>query len=221
MTGRSTPIANARAFFWLFVTIWIYCVVAFGGIAIVQEGRIARYSPLVLSHGLLVMAWITVAALQAWAIDHGKLAHHRLVGRSSSFLVVLLIAVTGWVLFNFDVEFGRRGTTVGDALTLFAFLLFYGLSIVMVKRRAIDWHKRFVLMATLSLLAPAHARFLDVIGVPRAATIGLVVFTLIVPLCALDILEHRKLHKASVTAIAIALAILIAQIYFFVTLEGF
>lgn len=219
--GPNRDSSNARAFLWIFIAIWIYCVVAFAGIAVVQEGRIARYTPLVMSHGLLVMAWITVAAFQAWAIDNNRFAHHRLVGRSSAFLVLMMILVTAWVLFNFDVEFGRRGTTVGDALTLLAFLLFYGVSIAMAKRRVIDWHKRFVLMATLSLLAPAHARFLDVIGVPREATIGLVLLTLIVPLFALDMLERRKLHKASVVAIAIALAILVVQIYSFVTLEGF
>ncbi|WP_260483939.1 hypothetical protein [Sphingomicrobium flavum] len=212
---------NARAYFWVLVAIWIYCLVAFGGIAFVQEGRIARYTPLVVSHGLLVMAWIALAAFQAWAITQGKFANHRLFGRMSAVLVFLMIAVTGWVLFNFDVEFGRRGTTVGDGLTLLAFIVFYGVAIFMARRKAIDWHKRFILMATLSLLAPAHARFLDVIGVSRVATIGLVLFTMIVPLLALDILERRKLHKASVAAIAIALTTFVAQIYFFVKLEGF
>lgn len=201
--------------------ILLYAVISFGGIALAQEGRLDRYSPLIISHGALVLGWYVIVAAQASLAMRNKWSAHRLLGRLSFIHVLAMVAVSMMVTWAFVAEFGRRGTGLGDVLILATFLILYLAALVAAKRRAVDWHLRFMLAASLSMLSPAHARFLDFLGQARELTIVLVVLVYIAVPIAFDLYTRRRIHRASLVGMAVLLVMLAISVAAFVQLEGF
>lgn len=210
-----------KALFWIAVAIAVYAVVSFGGLALLSEGRRARYGLLVSSHAVLVLGWYVLVALQARFAALGKWAAHRLLGRLSALHVAAMITASSFVTWHFVEEFGRRGTGAGDMLMLTTFLILYGGALLAARRRAIDWHVRFMLGASLAMTSPAHARFLDLISLPREATILLVVLTYLAVPIGFDLYTRRKIHRATYAVMAILFVLLAISVAVFVQLEGF
>ena len=210
-----------KALFWIAVAIAIYAVVSFGGLALLSEGRRARYGLLVSSHGVLVLGWYVLVALQARLAASGKWAVHRILGRLSVIHVAAMVIASGFVTWHFVAEFGRRGTGAGDILILITFLILFGGALIAARRRAIEWHVRFMLGASIAMTSPAHARFLDLVGLPREATILLVVLTYLAVPIGFDLVTRRKIHRATHAVMAILFVMLVISIVAFVQLEGF
>jgi hypothetical protein len=207
--------------FWFGVLIWLYCAISFGSFVLINEGRLARYTPLVASHGALVMGWMTLLAVQAKLASIGRFSLHRTLGKLSAILVAAMVVVSIVVLWNFYLEFDRRGTIAADTLILANFLLLYALGLAAARRRVIDWHMRFMLMAAISMLGPAHGRSVPALSLPleiaAAFTIG---FLVLLPI-AFDLLTIRKVHRATLVAMGISIAFFVAQLASFILLEGF
>ena len=121
-------------------------------------------SPLLHLHGLLFSAWTVFFLSQAILIANRRYLNHRawgLVGialATAMLFTGVAVAVTG-LQHRIDAglaEAGRAFVIVPiSAVSLFA--VFVGAA--MVNRRRSDWHKRFMLVATASLLNAAFARF--------------------------------------------------------------
>ena len=121
-------------------------------------------SPLLHLHGLLFSVWTLFFLAQAALIASGRFSNHRAWG-----LVGISLA-TGMVFTGIGVAIGSLQHRIESGFAeagrsflivpLSALLLFAGfVSAALVKRRRSDWHKRFMLVATASLLNAAIARF--------------------------------------------------------------
>ena len=154
-------------------------------------------------HGLVMTLWILLFMLQVRLIATHKLALHRRVGMWGMGLA-LLVMVIGIAT---AVDSARRAQAAPGGLSFLAtslggLFVFVALVVLgLIYRRQRDFHSRFMLLANLSILAPAIARIpLDVIE--RG---GLTLIFILKDVCVLafvfyDVASTRRLHPATVWA---------------------
>ena len=84
-------IDNDRLMVLIGLSLMAFCVFAFALKVVIEPERLARYNPLVMIHGVLMVAWLALFSLQSWLMSDGAFARHHLFGRLSIILVVLMI----------------------------------------------------------------------------------------------------------------------------------
>ena len=123
-----------------------------------------QLSTLKLVHGTVFSAWVLLFVVQTWLVATNRRDIHRVLGAFGALLLVAMCVVG----YRMAIESGRSGFTPDPAkvsalsfmavplfdLGVFALLV----SVALVLRARSDWHKRLMLVATLSLLPPAIAR---------------------------------------------------------------
>lgn len=200
-TGNS-PIAAERRLYLLAAIV--AAIVVFAGFARTYYLKGAFGTPelsgLVHVHAIVMTLWIALFVTQAGLVAARRVDLHRRLGVAGAILAAVVVvagAATG-------IEGARHGVTPGPPPLVFLmlplsvvgiFAIFVGAALWM--RRRSDWHKRLMLLATLSILTPAIARlpfeFIHA-GGPGAA-FGLT--DLLVLACvAWDSAKHRRLHPA-------------------------
>lgn len=158
-------------------------------------------STLVHVHAALMSAWIILFVVQTRFVAAGRTDLHRRLG---AFGIVLIgaIAIVGALT---AIESARRGVTIGDMPplvflvlplgTVFVFVVLAGVAIL--QRHRSDYHKRLMLLATLSILTPAIARIpweaFRAAGPPLF--IGLT-DALVLAFVVYDTARSRRLHPA-------------------------
>jgi hypothetical protein len=195
-----------QRWFWLSGALFAALVV-FVGFAPTFYLRNAFGSPqlttLKLMHGTVFSAWIVLFVVQTWLVASNRRGAHRTLGAFGA-LVLAAMCVLG---VQMALESGRRGFTPDpakvSALSFMAVPLFdlgvFALLVVaaLVLRSRSDWHKRLMLVATLSLLPPAIARValqfppLPVLPIAFGGTALVIVAAM-----ALDGVMLRRLHPA-------------------------
>jgi hypothetical protein len=164
---------------------------AFGGPAL---------TGLVHLHGFVMTLWIAIFLLQISLVATGRTALHRRVGVAAAVVAALVVGV-GVVT---AITAARLGVTPGPPPLVFlaiplgdvlVFPILVGAGLLMWRRS--DFHRRFMLLSTLSILTAAIARIpLDFI-----AAGGLPLFFGLTDLCivgcvAFDTVKNRRLHPA-------------------------
>ena len=159
-------------------------------------------SGLLFTHGVLMSLWFALFFTQGWLVAKGRTDLHRRLGVGGVVLALLIVGVS----VATAIDAGRRGAAPAEGVPplvfmaipmadvlVFAILLGVGLWL----RRRTDYHKRLMLLATLSILTPGIARF----PLPGWGSGGLPLFfgltILVVVVCvAIDTFRHRRLHPA-------------------------
>src|SRR3954468_19205175 len=153
---------------WFFVWMAVVCAfVAFAGFTPTYWLQLSAGtfvgSPLLHLHGLLFSAWTLYLIVQTTLTARGLVSRHRAWGLLGISLATAMVLV-GFAVAN-DVLATRLAAGYGDAarafhiasismITLFGGFVF--VAILYVSRPEI--HKRLMLLATVSMLAPAIAR---------------------------------------------------------------
>ena len=159
-------------------------------------------SALKVVHGIVFSGWLALFVTQTWLIASDRRDIHRTLG-IAGVLLVSAMSVVGYLL---AVDSGRRGFTPDSKVTPLSFMaipLFdLGVFIVLVGsalllRRRSEWHKRLMLLATLSLLPPAIARI--AMQFPSAPVLPLAfggAALIVLAAIVIDSAAHRRLHPA-------------------------
>ena len=171
-------------------------------------------------HGVVFSAWVTLFLVQSLLIARGsRRLHQRLgwfgAGIAAAMLILVLVA---------NVEELRRlngfpPPPLALALSLFditAFALLVGTALCM--RRRPDWHKRFMLSATIILLgAPMFRIAIQIIGrtdMDRVSHLGtLLVDAFFVPCFIYDLIVRGKPHPAFAIGFAVAIVDQAVQVW--------
>lgn len=121
-------------------------------------------SPLLHLHGLLFSIWTLFFLSQASFIALGRRLNHRAWGLAGIALATamlftgVMVAVSG-LQHRIAQGYGEAGSAF-LIVPLSAIVMFAGfVAAAVINRRRSDWHKRFMLIATASLLNAAFARF--------------------------------------------------------------
>jgi len=171
--------------------------------------RLLRHDPnltlLLHVHGLVMTAWIALFLGQTLLIAQHRIALHRRLGLYGAAIALLVLLVGLPTLIN---AASRRSHDVHSTRFLWMLAAFDGIALVifaglvgagLLLRRRGDYHKRLMLLATLSLLGPAFGRLTAYAsGLRGDSDFGVLVLCAgIVLACAVvDAARSQRLHPA-------------------------
>jgi hypothetical protein len=203
LDGRPLGLANAKATnFYLYMSI-SSAAVAFLGFAPtywapMMTGTL-KVPPVIHLHGAVFFSWTLFVALQTWLAASGRIAWHRTAGMLGVSLATAM-AILGVLAAIRSMEsaaaIGYVDAGKSFAIVPLASIVFFAVTFILAVAniRRPEWHKRLMLVATISILdAPAARWFLTFMAPPDA--VG-------PPPVAVDILP------ALVAAMLLAIAIL-------------
>jgi hypothetical protein len=160
-------------------------------------------------HGLVFSAWIILFFVQTVLIARGSRTLHQRLGWFAVGVAVVMLLLVGGA----TVEQMRRGLPVEDAATDISLNLFgaimFGVPVIsaIYCRKRPDWHKRFMLCATLALLGAPILRLILLttnIEFSTAIILGFVFLDLFfLPCFAYDLLTRGRIHPAYTYALTL------------------
>lgn len=149
-----------------------FTMLAFAMKALVHTEVQARYTPLVVFHAVVMLAWLALLASQAWLAAEHRVTLHQRLGRASIGLVAGM-AVSGAIIsVNIGAELGRYEVTVVNLAAFVTFLPLYGAALWFARARDMHAHRQAMLISTLALMTPAYARVVQVLGLPDPVAIA-------------------------------------------------
>lgn len=196
-------------FFWFGLFLLLITVVGFSRTYFLASVFEAPALPLYLKiHGATGVAWVLLYVLQASLIETSRVRTHMWIGSAAAVLAVGVV-VSGLVVLHgvirgsedLAADLPRVGSTVwGNLTVLTAFLSFVGLGLY--SRRRPQVHKRFMLLATLSMMGQPLVRIgqipairISEVRVENDAIYGLGGLAVLVGVTiAYDLWKRRKPH---------------------------
>jgi hypothetical protein len=175
---RARPIASSQARYFFFYMALSCMAVAFLGFAPTYWLPMAKGSfpslPVIHFHGMLFFAWTLYFAFQTWLAASGRIARHRTMG------MIGVSLATAMTIFGFlaAVNSMKRAAALGltDAGVAFAIvplsgILFFAVVFILAiaNTRRIETHKRLMLLAGISILDAAVARWFLTFLAPSGA----------------------------------------------------
>jgi hypothetical protein len=172
---RARVIPRPRAEYFYFYMALSCAAVAFLGFAPTYWMPMAagtfRANPIVHIHGLTFSAWVLFFAYQTWLAASGRLVRHRAVG------LIGVSFATAMTIFGTMAAINQMKSAValglGDAGRAFALvplssILFFAVVVAfaLARVRRPEWHKRLMLVAAVSILGAAVARWFLVFLAP-------------------------------------------------------
>ncbi|HEY2683043.1 MAG TPA: hypothetical protein VGI93_06015 [Steroidobacteraceae bacterium] len=156
--------------------------------------------PLLHLHGIVMTSWFVLFGAQTWLVQAHRTDLHRRLG-IFGVLLALLILLFGAAVVTINAREGRvpPGAPAAVIVALsYMNLLVFGVLVAAALwlRTRSEFHKRLMLLATISLLSAAISRIpLDFLGDGLLAVFGPVDLFIIACL-AYDTWRHRRLHPA-------------------------
>lgn len=161
-------------------------------------------------HGVIFTCWFILFLIQATLVKYRKIKLHQTLGKAGGFLALIMLFSGLQILYYRTLEFdGSRGSLENTALVLcgnlvllLLFIFCTGLGIKY--RRKATFHKRFMLLACISMMPQALGRIgkipLDdlVTGMPNEVIFGLggMLFFIGI-LWSHDLFRFGHLHRVS------------------------
>jgi len=186
-----------------------YRWVAIGAAVIVTTGfartyylRFLFHTPalptLVQIHGAIMTLWCAGFILQTWLIEARQIRLHQCLGISMAALAAIVVLL-GEILTISGVAREGRLHRIGkfhyllgiNSINLLLFAVLVGLGIAF--RRKPDLHKRLMVLAAVTLLAPAVARIV-LLFTHKPLPQFLAFYACFLLCVTVDTLRHRRLH---------------------------
>jgi hypothetical protein len=185
-------------------------LVGFAPTYFVRSATLAPLTPLYQVHGLIFTSWILLFITQTALVAAHRTDIHRRLGLAGAVLafVVFIFGITvsietlrrgGGTQFGEPREF--LSIPLGDMIS-FAVLV----AAAVVLRRRPDAHKRLMLLATISILTAAVARFLAQINVSGTTVMFLGTDLFVLALILYDFTTLGRIHPASLWGGAMVVA---------------
>jgi uncharacterized membrane protein YozB (DUF420 family) len=221
---REASALNRRRFFVLMASAIVVAVFAGFAPTFYLRSSFVQTRPmsvLLHVHGVVFSAWIILFLVQSLLIARGSRRLHQRLGWATVAVAAAMVALVVAAI----VEELRRGANgfppppLALSLSVFditAFAILVGGAVYLRKRA--DWHKRFMLCATIILLgAPMFRTAVHLLGrgdMNRVSIVGtLLVDAFFVPCFLYDYVTRRKIHPALLIGFAIAIVDQIVQVW--------
>jgi len=171
-------------------------------------GATTHSLPLYLTlHGIVLSSWYLIYLAQTCLIATRRVEIHRVVGVAGAAVAILLVSISLNVVLKAPARNVAAGASIaqislmviGDIaiLLLFAGLVSFGFAL----RRRKEFHKRLMTLASISIVAPAIARWP---GAEAALPLSVVVpqLAFCAALVVHDALTMRRVHSATIWGVA-------------------
>ncbi len=158
-------------------------------------------------HGAVFSAWMLLVVAQAGLVRADRSSVHRRLGMLGAALAVLMLWAGTVAALGVVVRFEATGlrplglAPIAFLSTQLGMLLQFAVfvALALAFRRRPEVHKRLMLLATISLLPPAVARFhLENHGVNFPYMSTLLAYSLVAVAIAYDFVRTRRVHAAYV-----------------------
>jgi hypothetical protein len=211
---------------WRFFFVVMACAVivtVFAGFAptFYLRGSFTQTRPMSLLlhvHGIVFSAWVSVFLIQTLLIARGQRRLHQRFGWiGAGVAAAMIILVTAAVLEQLRRVNGFPPPPLAVALSAFDIIVFAILvAAALYFRKRSDWHKRFMLSATIILLgAPMFRLIIHFVGIGDMAKVSIVSTLLVdaffLPCFAYDLLTRRRIHPAYLVALVLIVLDQVAQ----------
>jgi hypothetical protein len=172
-----------------------------------------NFDPLHHVHGLAFFAWFGLYVWQTQLVARGQIARHREIGLAGFALTGLMIPLGYWMAQRGAQR--RLGTmehpyefTWYNLVDMGLFTALMIAAIVLVTRHK-EWHRRFVFVAALCLVAPAASRWTYRVPGMDPFLLDIAVYLLVYPfliaLARFDRRTYGKVHPATWISVALLL----------------
>jgi hypothetical protein len=215
------PSIRLRFFFVLMASAVIVTVFAGFAPTFYLRGSFTQTRPmsvLLHAHGIVFSAWVSFFLVQTLLIARGsRRLHQRLGWIGTGIAAAMVILVTAAMVEQLRRVNGFPPPPLALALSIFDIIVFAALvGAALYYRKRPDWHKRFMLSATIILLGAPMFRFIiHFVGIGDMAKVSIVSTLLVdaffLPCFAYDILTRRRIHPAYLIALALIVVDQVAQ----------
>jgi FtsH-binding integral membrane protein len=166
-----------------------------------RSAELPSLTPLYQLHGALFTAWVALLVAQTALVAGHRTDIHRTLGVAGAVLAAVVLVVG--VAVSIETLKRNGGPPGGDPRKFFAIplgdIIVFGalVSAAVVLKQRSEAHKRLMLLATISLLTAAVARFLRQVGMGGAPNLffGTDVFVLVLVLY--DLASRGRVHPAT------------------------
>lgn len=170
-------------------------------------------------HGIVFSAWVTVFLVQTLLIARGsRRLHQRLGWIAVGIAATMVILVVAAMIEQLRRVGGFPPPPLALALSAFDIIVFAVLvGAAIYYRKQPDWHKRFMLSATILLLgAPMFRVVIHYVGIADMSKVGIVSTLLVdaffLPCFTYDLMTRRRIHPAYFVALVLIVLDQIAQV---------
>ena len=217
-------------FFFAHVTLLVSVLVGFAPTFYLRPLYSTHSLPIVLYvHGTVLSCWFILTVLQGWLIRTKRYQLHRQIGIAIAVYAALVVAMG--LVADLRMASEIRTAQDGDNFVVwgnfFSLVLFtsYVLLAVVLRKRS-DAHKRLILLASISIVGPALARFTEWPIFPGGMNArpyygGGGLLLLYGVLIVYDLIVRRRPHPASWIGALALLACSAIAVYLAVSGAGF
>jgi hypothetical protein len=183
--------------------------------------HVTRLPALLYVHGAVLTVWFLLTVVQGWLIRTQRLRLHRRLGYVAAgyAAIVIVFGTLANLKLISEIDSPADGENVvvwGNFFTLVMFAAFVSLAVVFRKRP--EAHKRLMLLASMSIVGPALARFprwsIFAGGLEAGknyAIAGLLI--MFASLLTYDVVARKKPHPASWGGMVVILISLAAAVF--------
>lgn len=200
----------AKSGFYLYMAC-LFLVIALVGFSTTFFIPLARgtfQAPAVIHvHGALLFGWLLFLILQASLVQTRNVRLHRQLGQVGVALCIAIVVsgvLVGLHATRRDLAAGGDEFVEGQFVNILIEMLLFGLLVAaaIVLRRDSESHKRLLLLATISALAPAWLRFRHLLpAVPNPFVVfSLLADSLLLVAIARDWIASRRVHPVYIWA---------------------
>lgn len=170
-------------------------------------------------HGIVFSAWVTVFLLQTILIARGSRRLHQQFGWVAvGIAAMMVILVVAAMIEQLRRVGGFPPPPLALALSVFDIIVFAILvGAAIYCRKQPEWHRRFMLSATILLLgAPMFRVVIHYVGITDMSKVGIVSTLLVdaffLPCFAYDLVARRRIHPAYLVALVLIILDQVAQV---------
>ncbi|MGB0219599.1 MAG: hypothetical protein ACPGJF_09730 [Sinimarinibacterium flocculans] len=196
--------AASRSRFFLYMTV-VFLVIAVAGFSTTYFVPLAHgnfSAPAVIHvHGILLFGWLAFLILQSALIQGRQFTLHRQLGVAGGGLCAAIVisgVLVGLHATHRDLADGANDFVLGQFVNILIEMALFGTMVVaaIAVRRDRESHKRLLVLATISALAPAWLRLRHLLpGVPNPfVTFSLLADSLLLLVIARDWIALKRIH---------------------------
>ncbi len=195
MSNQVNSRRGERYFFAMALLLLAINIAGFSLFAIQFPDRRPSFTFWLNLHALTSFAWLLLFVAQTYLVRHSRIAMHKRVGQWSGLIATGLVLSGVMVAIQAIQRTGSVDNASFQFFNLVNFSLLIALGLIFRNRR--DQHKRFMLLASLSILAPGLFRLLMGLGLPELL-IPAVMLVLLLSLISYDLIRFRRVKWATV-----------------------
>ncbi|MFT5166865.1 MAG: hypothetical protein ACI8P3_002097 [Saprospiraceae bacterium] len=197
---RKQELKGEPFFFYYSLIILTIVACAFGANALINSDDLPPILPIVIVHGIFMLAWYILVVVQTRLIIQRNHDIHIILGKASIVLAVGIVASGIMMTLDSYARSSRVDIVTVNLFITINFIILYTLAIY--RRRHSDKHKRLILFASIAMILPALGRITQAASINDFLSLPMWLILMLAPVLY-DIKTLRRVHKTTLLGIGL------------------